>query len=209
MSRYIYCARNGVHIIDLVQTAVCMNNAYKWVRSAARSGKRFLFVGTKKQASEVIAQEASRCGASYVNQRWLGGMLTNWTTMRARIDRLKDLERMESSGAIAMRPKKEAAVLRRELERLQKYLGGLKNMRRLPDVVILDVELPGGVSGFKILQKIRSHPVIRDMPVIILTMHAEPSDLLQGLGLGADAYLSKPARAEAIFAALKAVLGGG
>jgi len=137
ISRYIYCARNGVHIIDLVQTAVCMNNAYKWTRSAARSGKRFLFVGTKKQASEVIAQEATRCGASYVNQRWLGGMLTNWTTMRARIDRLKDLERMESSGAIAMRPKKEAAVLRRELERLQKYLGGLKNMRRLPDVVVL------------------------------------------------------------------------
>jgi small subunit ribosomal protein S2 len=96
-----------------------------------------LFVGTKKQASEVIALEATRCGASYVNQRWLGGMLTNWTTMRARIDRLKDLERMESSGAIAMRPKKEAAVLRRELDRLQKYLGGLKNMRRLPDVVIL------------------------------------------------------------------------
>ncbi|MGA0022077.1 MAG: 30S ribosomal protein S2, partial [Vulcanococcus sp.] len=137
MSRYIYCARNGVHIIDLVQTAVCMNNAYKWVRSAARSGKRFLFVGTKKQASEVIAIEATRCGAAYVNQRWLGGMLTNWTTMRARIDRLKDLERMEASGAIAMRPKKEAAVLRRELERLQKYLGGLKNMRRLPDVVVL------------------------------------------------------------------------
>ena len=101
MSRYIYCARNGVHIIDLVQTAVCMNNAYKWVRSAARSGKRFLFVGTKKQASEVVAQEALRCGSSYVNQRWLGGMLTNWTTMKARIDRLKDLERMESSGAIA------------------------------------------------------------------------------------------------------------
>ena len=85
----------------------------------------------------MIALEATRCGASYVNQRWLGGMLTNWTTMRARIDRLKDLERMESSGAIAMRPKKEAAVLRRELERLQKYLGGLKNMRRLPDVVVL------------------------------------------------------------------------
>ena len=118
MSRYIYCARNGVHIIDLVQTAVCMNNAYKWTRTAARSGKRFLFVGTKKQASEVIALEAARCGASYVNQRWLGGMLTNWTTMKARIDRLKDLERMESSGAIAMRPKKEAAVLRRELDRL-------------------------------------------------------------------------------------------
>ena len=102
-----------------------MNNAYKWTRNAAKSGKRFLFVGTKKQASDVVAQEAVRCGAAYVNQRWLGGMLTNWTTMKARIERLKDLERMESSGAIAMRPKKEAAVLRRELERLQKYLGCL------------------------------------------------------------------------------------
>ena len=137
MSKYIYCARNGVHIIDLVKTALCMNNAYKWTRNAAKSGKRFLFVGTKKQASDVVAQEATRCGAAYVNQRWLGGMLTNWTTMKARIERLKDLERMESSGSIAMRPKKEAAVLRRELERLQKYLGGLKGMRRLPDVVVL------------------------------------------------------------------------
>ena len=120
MSKYIYCARNGVHIIDLVKTALCMNNAYKWTRHAAKSGKRFLFVGTKKQASDVVAQEATRCGAASVNQRWLGGMLTNWTTMKARIERLKDLERMESSGSIAMRPKKEAAVLRRELERLQK-----------------------------------------------------------------------------------------
>lgn len=137
MSQYIYCARNGVHIIDLVKTALCLNNAYKWIRTTARSGKRFLFIGTKKQAVEVVAQEAQRCGAAYVNQRWLGGMLTNWSTMRARIDRLKDLERMESSGAIAMRPKKEAAVLRRELDRLQKYLGGLKTMRRLPDVVVL------------------------------------------------------------------------
>ena len=137
MSKYIYCARNGVHIIDLVKTALCMNNAYKWTRNAAKSGKRFLFVGTKKQASDVVAQEALRCGAAYVNQRWLGGMLTNWTTMKARIERLKDLERMETSGSIAMRPKKEAAVLRRELERLQKYLGGLKGMRRLPDVVVL------------------------------------------------------------------------
>merc|ERR1711991_386208 len=101
-----------------------MNNAYKWTRNAAKSGKRFLFVGTKKQASDVVAQEATRCGAAYVNQRWLGGMLTNWTTMKARIERLKDLERMESSGSIAMRPKKEAAVLRRELG-------------RLPDVVVL------------------------------------------------------------------------
>jgi small subunit ribosomal protein S2 len=137
MDQYIFTSRNGVHIIDLVQTATLMEEAYTFVRSAAEKGQKFLFIGTKRQAAGIVAQESSRCGSHYVNQRWLGGMLTNWTTMRARIDRLKDLERMESSGAIAMRPKKEAAVLRRELERLQKYLGGLKSMRRLPDVVIL------------------------------------------------------------------------
>ncbi|MGB0826012.1 MAG: 30S ribosomal protein S2, partial [Synechococcus sp.] len=114
MSRYIYCARNGVHIIDLVQTAVCMNNAYKWTRSAARSGKRFLFVGTKKQASEVVALEAARCGASYVNQRWLGGMLTNFSTVHKRLQRLKELEAMEQTGGFEGRTKKEILMLTRE-----------------------------------------------------------------------------------------------
>ena len=137
MRDYIFEARNGIHIIDLVQTVLQIGVAADFLKGIVAKGGKVLFVGTKKQASEVVALEAARCGASYVNQRWLGGMLTNWTTMKARIDRLKDLERMESSGAIAMRPKKEGAVLRRELERLQKYLGGLKNMRRLPDVVVL------------------------------------------------------------------------
>jgi small subunit ribosomal protein S2 len=102
MSRYIYCARNGVHIIDLVQTAVCMNNAYKWTRSAARSGKRFLFVGTKKQASEVIAQEATRCGAAYVNQRWLGGTLTNMATIRKSVARMTYIETLEKQPEYSM-----------------------------------------------------------------------------------------------------------
>jgi small subunit ribosomal protein S2 len=177
MSRYIYCARNGVHIIDLVKTAVCMNNAYKWTRSAARSGKRFLFVGTKKQASEVVALEAARCGAAYVNQRWLGGMLTNWTTMKARIDRLKDLERMESSGAIAMRPKKEGAVLRRELERLQKYLGGLKTMRRLPDVVVPGRPTPGIQCGSRSSQT--RHPLGVDVGYQLRSRSLRGSDSLQ------------------------------
>jgi small subunit ribosomal protein S2 len=137
MAPYIYTARNGVHIIDLVKTAVCLEDAYKWCRTSAEQGKRFLFVGTKRQIASIMAEEASRCGSYYVNQRWLGGMLTNWTTIKTRVDRLKELERMEESGALALRPKKEAAVLRRELERLQKYLGGIKNMRRLPDAVIV------------------------------------------------------------------------
>ncbi|HEY9828307.1 MAG TPA: 30S ribosomal protein S2 [Stenomitos sp.] len=137
MSEYIFTERNGVHIIDLVQTAQLMDDAYYYVRSAAESGKRFLFVGTKRQAAGIIAQEALRCGSYYVNQRWLGGMLTNWTTIKTRIDRLKDLERRYESGVFDLLPKQEASKLRRELEKLQKYLGGLKNMNKLPDVVIM------------------------------------------------------------------------
>ncbi len=137
MARYIYTSRNGVHIIDLVQTAKLMDDAYNYMRSAAEQGKKFLFIGTKRQAAGIIAQEASRCGASYINQRWLGGMLTNWTTIKTRVDRLKDLERREETGALDLLPKKEASVLRRELDKLQKYLGGIKLMRKVPDVVII------------------------------------------------------------------------
>lgn len=137
MSPYIFTSRNGVHIIDLVQTAQLIEEAYTYMRTAAEQGKRFLFVGTKRQAAGIIAQEASRCGAYYVNQRWLGGMLTNWATIKTRVERLKELERREETGALDLLPKKEAAVLRRELEKLQKYLGGIKQMRRLPDAVLI------------------------------------------------------------------------
>ncbi|MGA9379381.1 MAG: 30S ribosomal protein S2 [Phormidium sp.] len=137
MSPYIYTSRNGVHIIDLVQTAQLMEEAYSFMRTAAEQGKKFLFIGTKRQAAGIIAQEASRCGAYYVNQRWLGGMLTNWTTIKTRVERLKDLERRQESGALDLLPKKEAAVLRREMEKLQKYLGGIKLMRKIPDVVLI------------------------------------------------------------------------
>ncbi|MBJ7899375.1 MAG: 30S ribosomal protein S2 [Cyanobacteria bacterium RI_101] len=137
MAPYIYTARNGVHIIDLVQTAQLIEDAYEYVRKATEQGKRFLFIGTKRQAAGIIAQEAQRCGANYVNQRWLGGMLTNWETIRNRVERLKELETLESSGAIDRRPKKEAAVLRRELGKLQKYLGGIKTMRKIPDIVVV------------------------------------------------------------------------
>lgn len=137
MSQYIYAARNGVHIIDLVQTAQLMEDAYSYVRNAAENGKKFLFVGTKRQAAGIIAQEAHRCGAYYVNQRWLGGMLTNWTTISTRVDRLKDLERREETGALNLLPKQEASMLRRELYKLQKYLGGIKTMRKVPDIVLI------------------------------------------------------------------------
>ena len=137
MAPYIYTARNGVHIIDLVQTAQLIEDAYDYVRKSSEQGKRFLFIGTKRQASGIIAQEAHRCGANFVNQRWLGGMLTNWETIRNRVERLKELETLESSGAMDRRPKKEASVLRRELGKLQKYLGGIKTMRKIPDVVVI------------------------------------------------------------------------
>jgi small subunit ribosomal protein S2 len=137
MKQYIFTARNGVHIIDLVQTAQLMDDAYGFVRNQSEQGKKFLFVGTKRQAAGIIAQEAARCGGYYINQRWLGGMLTNWATIKTRVDRLKELERRESTGALDLLPKKEASMLRREMEKLQKYLGGIKNMRKIPDVVIM------------------------------------------------------------------------
>lgn len=137
MSPYIYTARNGVHIIDLVQTAQLMEDAYSYMRSQAEQGKKFLFVGTKRQAAGIIAQEAARCGSHYINQRWLGGMLTNWATIKTRVDRLKDLERREENGALDLLPKKEASMLRREMAKLQKYLGGIKTMRKVPDVVVI------------------------------------------------------------------------
>ena len=137
MSQYIYTARNGVHIIDLVQTAQLMESAYDYMRSSSEKGKRVLFVGTKRQAAGIIAQEASRCGAFYVNQRWLGGMLTNWETIRTRVERLKEIENLEETGALERRPKKEASVLRREMAKLQKYLGGIKSMRKIPDIVVI------------------------------------------------------------------------
>jgi small subunit ribosomal protein S2 len=137
MDQYIFTERNGVHIIDLVQTAQLMQEAYDYIRTNAEAGRKFLFVGTKRQAAAIIAQEASRCGGYYVNQRWLGGMLTNWTTIKTRVDRLKELEALESSGNLDLRPKKEGSMLRRELGKLRKYLGGIKGMRKIPDVVIM------------------------------------------------------------------------
>ncbi|MGB3495387.1 MAG: 30S ribosomal protein S2 [Elainellaceae cyanobacterium] len=137
MDPYIYTSRNGVHIIDLVQTAELIEEAYSYMRDASEKGRRVLFVGTKRQAAGIVAQEAARCGSYYVNQRWLGGMLTNWATIKTRVNRLKELERRQETGALDLLPKKEAAVLRRELDKLQKYLGGIKLMRDVPDIVVI------------------------------------------------------------------------
>nr|QVY58351.1 30S ribosomal protein S2 [Kappaphycus striatus] len=137
MFPYIYTERNGIHIIDLVQTAQLLTEAYDFIRNSAQEGKKFLFLGTKRQAAGIIAQEALRSNSYYVNQRWLGGMLTNWVTIKSRVQRLKHLESEEATGMIDKLPKKEAATIRRELHKLKKHLYGIKNMQKLPDLIVI------------------------------------------------------------------------
>ena len=137
MFPYIYTERHGIHIIDLVQTAQLLNEANDLIKNFALDNKTFLFVGTKRQAASIIAEQALRSNSFYVNQRWLGGMLTNWNTIKTRVNRLKSLEEQEKSGLIDQLPKKEAASLRKELEKLKKHLDGIKNMQKIPDVVII------------------------------------------------------------------------
>jgi len=132
MAPYIFTDRNGIYIVDLQKTVRMVEVAYNFVKKLSAEGNTILFVGTKKQAQESVREEAERCGMYYVNQRWLGGMLTNFQTIRKRIDRLHELEKMELSGAMEVLPKKEVAELMHEKERLQKFLGGIKDMRRLP-----------------------------------------------------------------------------
>ena len=137
MFPYIYTERNNIHILDLVQTAQLLKRANSYVKNAASEEKTFLFVGTKRQASAVVAQEAKRCDSYYVNHRWLGGMLTNWVTLKSRIERLKTLEEQEVDGIFNLLPKKEASLRLKELEKLRKHLNGIKNMTKLPDVAII------------------------------------------------------------------------
>ncbi|KPU28188.1 30S ribosomal protein S2 [Caloranaerobacter sp. TR13] len=137
MAEYIFTERNGIYIIDLQKTVGKIEEAYKFIKEIVENGGQVLFVGTKKQAQESIKQEASRCGMHYVNQRWLGGMLTNYKTIKKRVDRLHELKRMEEEGTFDVLPKKEVIKLRHEAERLEKFLGGIKNMKGLPDVLFV------------------------------------------------------------------------
>ena len=137
MFPYIYTEQNGIHVIDLVQTARLLTHAYNYVQEAAKTNKTFLFIGTKRQASSIIAEEAEKCGAHYVNNRWLGGILTNWSTVQSRVDYLNELDKREESGEIDRLPKKEAALLRREHDKLKHNLGGLRNMTHIPDLAIV------------------------------------------------------------------------
>lgn len=135
MKPYIFTERNGIYIIDLQKTVRKVEEAYNFVRDVVADGGKILFVGTKKQAQEAIETEAKRCGMYYVNQRWLGGMLTNYQTISKRVDRLYELEKMEEDGIFDLLPKKEVMELNHERDRLEKYLGGIKEMQGLPDAI--------------------------------------------------------------------------
>ena len=137
MAPYIYTERNGIYIIDLQKTVKKLEEAYNFVRDCSANGGNILFVGTKKQAQDAIKEEAARCGGYYVNARWLGGMLTNFRTMRTRIDRLAQLRKMEEDGTFAMLPKKEVIKHQAEIEKLEKYLGGVKEMKKLPAALFI------------------------------------------------------------------------
>ena len=137
MAPYIYTERNGIYIIDLQKSVGMVDTAYKAVFDIAAQGGTILFVGTKKQAQDAIKTEAERCGMFYVNERWLGGMLTNFKTIQSRIDRLKEIEAMEEDGTFEVLPKKEVIALRKEMEKLQKNLGGIKEMGRIPDAIFV------------------------------------------------------------------------
>ena len=137
MAKYIFTERNGIYIIDLQKTVKKIEEAYNFIRDLAENGENVLFVGTKKQAQEAVADAANRCGMPYVNARWLGGMLTNFKTMRTRIDRLAQLKKMQEDGTFDMLPKKEVMKLLGEMEKLEKYLGGVKEMKELPGALFV------------------------------------------------------------------------
>ncbi len=137
MARYIFTERNGIYIIDLQKTVKKLDEAYMFVRDLAANGGNVLFVGTKKQAGDSVREEATRAGAYYVNARWLGGMLTNFKTIRRRIDRLAQLRKMEEDGTFDRLPKKEVSKLNLEIEKLEKFLGGIKNMKKLPAAMFI------------------------------------------------------------------------
>lgn len=137
MAPYIYTERNGIYIIDLQKSVGMVDDAYKAISDIVADGGTILFVGTKKQAQDAVKTEAERCNMFYVNERWLGGMLTNFKTIQSRIQRLKDIETMQEDGTFDVLPKKEVIALKKELEKLQKNLGGIKEMKRLPDAIFV------------------------------------------------------------------------
>ncbi|NLH95019.1 MAG: 30S ribosomal protein S2 [Synergistaceae bacterium] len=137
MKPYIFTERNGVYIIDLQKTVKGLEKAYDFIREVSKSGGSVLFVGTKRQAQEIVREEALRCGQFYINQRWLGGLLTNFPTIRKRVNRMVELQKMEEDGTFEKMPKKEVSVLRKQKEKLEKYLIGIRDMKDLPDALFI------------------------------------------------------------------------
>ncbi len=183
MRPYIFGSREDIYIIDLKQTLIGLDRAYTFVSDLARKGGAVLFVGTKKQAQEAVADAANRCGMPYVNARWLGGMLTNFVTIRARVDRMEELEAMEADGRMALLPKKEQIVLRKELAKLQTNLNGIRNMKRVPDAVfVIDTNR----------EAIAIHEARRlEIPVVgTLDTNCDPDDVDYGIPANDDAIRS-------------------
>jgi small subunit ribosomal protein S2 len=170
MQPYIFTQRNGIHIIDLQQTIVNLNDFHDIVRDLVAGGGTVLFVGTKRQAQETIAREAGRCGMPYVNQRWLGGTLTNWRTIRDRIDTLKQLEARRDRGDFAKITKREGVMLQRKIEKLQIRLGGIRDMKRLPDILFI-VDTHREITAVQEANKL-------DIPILAMTdTNSNPDDI--------------------------------
>ncbi|CAK7049959.1 MAG: 30S ribosomal protein S2 [Paraeggerthella hongkongensis] len=200
MKPYIFGSRGDIYILDLKQTLVGLDQAYTFVSEIARKGGTVLFVGTKKQAQEAVADAANKCGMPYVNARWLGGMLTNFVTIRSRVTRMEELEAMEADGRMAMLPKKEQILLRKELSKLQTNLNGIRNMKRVPDAVfVIDTNR----------EAIAIHESRRlDIPVVgTLDTNCDPDDVDFGIPANDDAIRSVRLLADFIADAVIAGVG--
>ena len=200
MKPYIFGSRGDIYIIDLKQTLVGLDQAYTFVSELAKKGGTVLFVGTKKQAQEAVADAANRCGMPYVNARWLGGMLTNFVTIRSRVNRMEELEAMEADGRMAVLPKKEQILLRKELSKLQTNLNGIRNMKRTPDAVfVIDTNR----------EAIAIHESRRlDIPVVgTLDTNCDPDDVDFGIPANDDAIRSVRLLADFIADAVIAGVG--
>ncbi len=200
MKPFIFGARGDIYILDLKQTLVGMDQAYTFVSSVAKNGGSVLFVGTKKQAQEAVAAAANRCGMPYVNSRWLGGMLTNFVTIRSRVQRMEELEAMEADGRMALLPKKEQILLHKELSKLQTNLNGIRNMKKTPDAIF-------------VIDTNREDIALREahrlnIPVVgTLDTNCDPDDVEYGIPANDDAIRSVKMLAEFIADAVVAGTG--
>ena len=200
MKPFIFGARGDIYILDLKQSLVGMDQAYTFVSNVAKNGGSVLFVGTKKQAQEAVADAANRCGMPYVNARWLGGMLTNFVTIRSRVTRMEELEAMEADGRMALLPKKEQILLRKELSKLQLNLNGIRNMKRVPDAIF-------------VIDTNREEIAIREahrlnIPVVgTLDTNCDPDDVEYGIPANDDAIRSVTLLADFIADAVVAGTG--